>query len=165
MAATWHDFGPFPLDEIERVVAKNGGIFHSFGSGFSCPGTVDSGANPDWKVLLCDTQGMGNHGSIIAVAMTPAAYRFQLAHTLRILRERVEKSPPDERGNFAIAVVPLLASPLAPGNAREFGRDEKYRYFAYEHANFVRVGNGQHRLWVRPLETSITDLESTHAPR
>ena len=175
--------------QIENSVRENGGILRSFGYGFAIPDSSPEIVG-NWKIMLTDQRGMGNHGSFIAVATTKEAFLIQKQATMRLLREEADamearaKLSDDEglpyasaaadedsenyfcrqnclelaarrsfreQGDFACKVVPLLSSPEFKRKGYFLFADGKWAYFAHSHANYLRVGDGRHRLWVRPV--------------
>jgi hypothetical protein len=147
--------------KIEEVVARNGGVLESYGYGFSCPGKAPDEPINGWQVRLVDTRGMGNHGSFIAVAIREDTYVFQREATLRLLRLWADAAEADgtmsDRGDFATRIVPMLDSELYSTNRGHcIGRDGKWAYFAHSNANFVRIGDGTYRLWVRPVAERVS---------
>ena len=146
---TTHDFTAAAYSEAQltAVVEETGGLLAAFGSGFSCPGAV-GGRVGQWALMLVNRQGMGNHGSVIVTACGPQAFEVQLDVTRRMLRRWAEEAEHDDRGNFALTVVPLLASPCLARKGHYLWRDDRWGYFAHHHGNFVRVGDDRHRLWV-----------------
>lgn len=151
------------IEEIEPSVRENGGFLRSFGYGFATPGEFPKKIG-DWQIMLVDTRGMGNYGSIIVVATTPRSLKLQAKATMRLLRKEADAmeayssicSADDEaarefceRGNFSCKVLPLLHSPLFERKGNFLFADDKWAYFAHSHFSYLRVGDGRHRLWIR----------------
>lgn len=166
------------VQDIESAIAESGGILGSWGYGFDCPTFPMRDRTEDWKLILVDRRGMGNHGSLIAVAQTQQSYDIQRAATMSLLRcwadeaeaESLDPNPvdcwgePDEgkrergeefkaRGDFACVVIPLLWSPFASQTGHFLFSDEKWSYFYHRHGNYLRVGDDRSRLWVRRSKT------------
>lgn len=158
-AYTHHDAPALTADDIAAAVAETGGILVSYGYGFSCPGRGHGTVIDGWRVLLVDTRGMGNHGSFVAVAETAETYAVQLTATLRLLRQWADAAQADgtmtDRGDYGCRVVPLLHSTRHPDRPY-IGSDDVWAYFAHSHLNYLRAGDGRHRLWVRPARRVAT---------
>lgn len=149
-------YGPPGLTEaeIDERVAKTGGVLSSYGYGFRCPERGGPARVGGWEIVLCDTRGMGNHGSFIAVAADERTYDLQYTATVRLLRRWVDEAQREgtlgESGDFACAIIPLVRSSLHPDRGTLLVMDSQWEYHYYPHTNHVRVGDGRVRLWVRP---------------
>ena len=146
------------IDAIRSAVECNGGILSSYGFGCAIPTGPDPSDDPEgWKIILCNTQGMGNHGSYVAVADSWENYDFQEACELRILRrladdaEKIGDWREDGSLDIGTMLVPMLMSRFLPDRGgRSIGQDGKWVYYAHANANFVRIGDDRDRIWVRP---------------
>lgn len=151
---TIHDC--FPTEtEILGAIAKNGGKMMGFGMGGCCPGDCPERVG-GWRILLVNRQGMGNHGTFIAVADTEETLKIQYEATVRVLRRLADaaeaRNDPGflSRGDVGCEVIPLEWSTLLPRqNGRELCRDEKYIYFTHTCGNYLRPGDDRSRIWVK----------------
>jgi hypothetical protein len=150
------DANGYTLDCIHNAVENRLSVLSSFGYGFAIPesGTPDI---PGWEIRLVDKRGMGNHGSYVVAATTPANYRFQLAETIRQLRPLADEAaldPANWRGwsiNFATMLLPIVGSSChRDSGGTWFAKDEKWNYHYYTCNNYLNVGDNRCRLWVKP---------------
>jgi hypothetical protein len=150
-----------PVTALERVlelVGKNGGILASYGYSFDCP---DGQAEQveGFRLSLCNTNGMGNYGSYVAVATNARTYQYQLDATIKIFRQLADEASLDaEKWNWSKWTVELGGGHLIPVKwslcstfrGTKWGEDEKWSYHAYSEGNYLNVGKDTNRVWVKP---------------
>lgn len=145
------------IESVRCAVERNGGVLASYGFGFATP-TAPTEHPDGWNIVLCDRQGMGNHGTYVAVANSWENYDFQESCTLRILRRLADDAEKagdwreDESLDIGTMLVPILMSnfrPSRPGRRLSIGQDGKWVYYAHSNGNYLRIGDDTDRLWVR----------------
>jgi hypothetical protein len=146
----------YTVEEVEKAIRFNGGVLASYGFGFTCPEYPDDGLKVGvWSIKLVNRQGMGNHGSYVAIATTPETYKFQMGETLKGLRATAEavgcdieswsKKDTVECGPMMLTVC---LSPLWKGGMY-MGEDDLFKYYCYPHGNHVRLGDDRYRVWAK----------------
>lgn len=61
-----------PTEEFDRIAVERAGILGGTGYGFACPqATSQIPQAPEWGTQVINRQGMGNHGVIVLVGLTP----------------------------------------------------------------------------------------------
>jgi hypothetical protein len=141
---------------IMDAVRNNLSVLSSFGYGFAIPES-ETVQIPGWEIRLVDKRGMGNHGSYVAIATTPANYKFQLAETIRQLRPLADNAaldPANWRGwsvDFGTMLLPIVGSSCHrnPGGTW-FAKDDRWNYHHHTCMNYLNVGDNRCRLWVKP---------------
>lgn len=57
--------------ELDRIALECAGLVATYGFGFSCPVATPQIPGTEYGTKVVNKQGMGNHGSIILVGLTP----------------------------------------------------------------------------------------------
>lgn len=140
------------LIEVQKLVEKNGGIYASFGGGFSCPSTGNPSLPEGYEASTIDTRGFGNHGAIV-IRATKEEYRL---HQIRCIQKILEERFPYEycltqyskRENLSNeCLLPALIQPMNEMPVH----DGRLLLKWYSNANYVRIGWSTYRLWCAPL--------------
>ena len=148
--------GSWSITEVEAAVQRTGGTLDSYGFGFDCPKSPPDGLMiGNWLISLVNKQGMGNHGSYVAIATTPETYKFQMEANLRLLRFTAEQAGCDLKNwsrpntiECGPVMLEVCLSPLWKGGMY-MGEDDLFKYFCYPHENYVRMGDDRYRVWVK----------------
>lgn len=145
----------YTKEEIEKAVSYNGGILNTYGFGYTCPERPSNLIIEGYQVQLVNRQGMGNHGSYIAVATTFKTFKSQLKETLKGLRTLAEQTAKDLKAwsnahtvECGPRLIPITFSPLWKGGLF-IGEDELFRYYCHPHGNFARLGDDRVRIWAK----------------
>ena len=111
-------------EKFDRIAVENAGVLWSGGYGYGCPCSTEKIPQaPEWGTRVINRQGMGNHGSIVLVGLTPrtrALVRQGKTHRL------VEAGVPQEVATVAVSmqygmetqVAMLAAEAVEAVNAR-----------------------------------------------
>lgn len=57
--------------ECDKIAIYRGGIYYATGYGYGCP--KGGPVNEEYRSIVVNTQGMGNHGKIVLKGLTPRA--------------------------------------------------------------------------------------------
>lgn len=66
--ATDLGFSQMSVEDIDKIATEKGGVVGRIGYGFSLPGIIQP--NHDWTAKWINSQGMGNHGTLILVPLS-----------------------------------------------------------------------------------------------
>jgi hypothetical protein len=125
-------------ETFDRIAVERAGVLWSGGYGFACPRSVEVIAQaPEWGTRVIGAQGMGNHGRIVLVGLTPRTRALLRQGKTRRL---VEAGVPVEVARVAISmsygmepsVARLAAEAVEAVKARgAFSGDSHWRFQAW----------------------------------
>lgn len=89
-------------EELDRIAVECAGRLSSMGYGFDCPVALKQipGA-PEWGTRVIDTRGMGNHGTIVLVGLTPRTKALLRQGKIKSL---VDHGVPEKVARAAISI-------------------------------------------------------------
>lgn len=122
-------------EELDRIAVENAGVLWAGGYGYSCPKSTEVIPQaPEWGTRVINRQGMGNHGRIVLVGLTPRTRALMRQGKTRHL---VEAGIPEEVATVAVSmqygmeteVVMLAAEAVEAVKARGPFRGDSHRRF------------------------------------
>lgn len=127
--------GSSTAEELDRIAVENAGRLTSMGYGFSCPKpTKQIPGAPEWGTRVINTRGMGNHGTIVLVGLTPRTKALLRQGKIKSLvdqgvPERVARVAASMRYGMEVEVANLATECLEAVKQRGIFRGNSHREF------------------------------------